>query len=715
MVNLLKKEVPAELEKIRCKFNFRDMSLGLFLLLFVLLSGGAYLSFASSRPLKADRRFGEATPNQPSNFYWEVAWDVSSDDLWTTEDELFASETSQVEEKAVISSEEDKNSSPQEKKKKSQKKKKSPLKQEVPLQQTSPFHPHEEVVVTATMTRKAVKDCSASVSVITSQAVEAIPASNALNLLGQFPGVFVRRTGDFGRADIDIRGLGNRGRRIAVLVNGRPEKMGLFGCVISHAFPLDNVERIELVRGPASVLYGSEALGGVVNIITHQPEAGWETQLNGSYGSFNTQQLNLRHGAGFAKWGYYLTFDQRLSDGHRPNSQYKGRTFTGNIFIKFSPKTRLIFHSKYFAAKKHEPGPIDFPLENFWNDYQRGAFDLSWQRADEQREYLLMIYRNQGHHRFSDGWHSRDYVDGALLRLTHRWGNHEITTGTEWRRLAGKSYHWPQGKWHKSEAALFLQDEYIFRQRLILSAGLRLHRDSLAGLELCPRWGLVWQVGRGVILRSTISEGFRAPQLNELFMFPPANPDLQPERVWNYELGGEFDWGSKTRFSWAVFQMKGSNLIEVGRNPTPPPAFLFQNKGEFVFSGVELSWQQQLNPSLFSRIDYSFLDPGRLTRGRPRHKLDVLLAYRRNKIKAFVTGQYVAGYYAGDNQSQPLPNYFCLNARFFWTISHHVEALVEVRNILDADYQIFVDLPGIGTGPYPMPGRNFQIGLRLKQ
>jgi len=124
------------------------------------------------------------------------------------------------------------------------------------------FHPHEEIVVTATMTPKAVKDCSASVSVISADDLKALPASNALSLLNNLPGIFISRTGDFGRADVNIRGIGQRGRRIAILVDGRPEKMGLFGCAVTHTFPLDNVERIEIVRGPSSVLYGSEALGG---------------------------------------------------------------------------------------------------------------------------------------------------------------------------------------------------------------------------------------------------------------------------------------------------------------------------------------------------------------------------------------------------------------------------------------------------------------------
>ena len=130
------------------------------------------------------------------------------------------------------------------------------------------------------MTRKTVKEIAASVTVIKTADIEAIPASNALNLLSFSPGIFVTKTGDFGRADVHIRGLGERGRKIAVLTDGRPEKMSLFGCLVTHTFPLDNVERIEVVRGPASVLYGSEALGGVVNIMTHMPSKGFEIDLS---------------------------------------------------------------------------------------------------------------------------------------------------------------------------------------------------------------------------------------------------------------------------------------------------------------------------------------------------------------------------------------------------------------------------------------------------
>lgn len=578
------------------------------------------------------------------------------------------------------------------------------------------FHPHEEIVVTATMTPKAVKDCSASVSVISADDLKALPASNALSLLNNLPGIFISRTGDFGRADVDIRGIGQRGRRIAILVDGRPEKMGLFGCAVTHTFPLDNVERIEIVRGPSSVLYGSEALGGVVNILTRMPSKKFETDFSASYGSFNTQQYNLRHGGNFDKLRYYFTLDRRSSDGHRENSSYSGSAFTGKVIYDLSECFQASFQGKYFDGKKYEAGSIDVPLTDFWNDYERGAVDFSLSRKGDKDEVFLKIYRNFGHHRFSDGWHSRDYITGGVIRYTtHRIANNEMTLGTDFRILGGKSYNWPKGEWDKKEVAFFIQDEHVLWGRFILSAGIRLHRDSLYGNEICPHVGLVYQLGEKTSLRGTINKGFRSPQLNELYMFPAANPELKPERVWNYEIGFKQKIANWLTLDGTFYQMKGSDLIETRLNVSPPPEFKFINTGEFTFKGAELSLRADFNQNLSGLLFYTYLDPGEKTRGRPGHKLNFSLRFREKSFYVSLQAQYVTDYFASDFSANPLPSYFLLNSRMIVNVSRTLELFLDINNIFDKDYRIYVDLPGIAAGAYPMPGRNLNFGIRIKQ
>ncbi|MFP4083123.1 MAG: TonB-dependent receptor [Candidatus Aminicenantes bacterium] len=580
----------------------------------------------------------------------------------------------------------------------------------------SDFHPHEEVVVTATATRKAVQDCSAAVSVVRAEDIKAVWASNALNLLGVLPGIFIQRTGDFGRADVGIRGIGQRGRRITILIDGRPEKMGLYGCTITHAFPVDNVERIEVVRGPSSVLYGSEAMGGVVNILTRTPEEGFETDFSASYGSFNTHQLNLRHGGKLGKFGYYFTLDRRKSDGHRQNSGYKGTALTGKLNYNFSSHFQLIFQGKYFKGNKHEAGPLSLPLYEYWNDYERGAVDLTLKGKGKSDEFYLKVYRNFGHHQFSDGWHSRDYVNGGIFRCTSRmFQNNELTLGADYRMLGGKSYNWPKGSWTKNETALFIQDEYVLKRRWILSAGLRLHRDSLYGLEVCPHWGVVFKASEKTTLRGAVNKGFRSPQLNELYMFPPANPDLEPERMWNFEVGWQQEISPGLSVGGAVFRMRGSNFIATGFNPSPPPEFKFLNTGEFTFWGAELDLRADICESLTASLFYTYLDPGEKTRGRAGQKWDFALRFQKNSIFASLRGQYVRDYFAGDFSRSPLPSYFLLNSRMDIKILSFADLLLDVNNILNTDYQIYVDLPGMAAGVYPMPARSFNVGLRIKQ
>lgn len=574
----------------------------------------------------------------------------------------------------------------------------------------------KEVVVTATMTPQDLKDIATTVNVVTKKDIDTTASGSALNILTHTPGIFVNRSGDFGRADVDIRGLGQNCRRVAVLVDGKPEKMGLFGCAVSHAFPLDNVQRIEVVKGPASVLYGGEAMGGAVNIITHSPEKKWETDLTAFYGSYNTQQYNLKHGANLGKFKYYLTYDKRKSDGHIENSQYEGDSVTGKLIFDVTKNTQLTFKAKYFDGLKYEPGTVTTPVTDLWNDYERGAIDLSLKQKWNKNELYVKVYRNFGKHQFSDGWDSRDHTNGAMARFTTKViANNELTLGGDVRFFGGKSYSWPQGEWDKTEGSVFIQDQYIIHHKWILSAGMRLQLDSLYGPEWCPQFGLVFQASQNTLFRGNIGKGFRSPQLNELYMFPAANEDLEPERVWNYEIGMEHRFSDWLTVKGSLFHMKGSNLIQTVKNSTPPPMYVFANVGEFSFSGFEVEMDAALTRFLSAYVGYSYLDTGDNTRGRAGQKWDAALQLKIKRLTAAFKGQYVTDYYAADNSEERIPSYFLLNGRFIVNITKSVDLLLDINNILDNEYNIYGEFPGLSAGLYRMPGRTVQVGLRFRR
>lgn len=583
----------------------------------------------------------------------------------------------------------------------------------------------EEIVVTATRTERTIKDLSATVSVITREDIEASNANSCTDLLNTLPGLFVQKTGSFGRADVDIRGIGGGGTAIMVLIDGRPVKMGLFGCTITHSLPLDNVERIEVIRGPLSVLYGSDALGGVINIITKQVKRGFETDLTTSYGTYNTQQYRFRYGGNLGKFNYYLTVDKRGSNGHLPNSVYDGKDFTTHIGYDFTGNLEATLTTKYFEGYKEEPLRATDPdtlIPETWNNYERGAVDLTLNGKWGSWNGFVKVYRNFGEHNLSDGWHSKDFTNGTVLNASGKlFTGNELTLGAEFRQQGGERMHEPFGwekderKHDKYEYAVFFHDEHILFEKLILTCGGRYNRDEISGEDFSPQMGLVFHPKDGTIFRGTVNKGFRSPQLSELYMFKKSNEELKPERVWDYEIGVNQRILDGVYADLVGYMMKGENLIEeVTIKPPPDPRLQFQNTGKFEFKGVEAGIRVQITRDLEGRVYYTYLDPGDKTKGRPGNKLDLHLRYTGNKLALSFSGQYVADYFADDNKKEPIDDYFIANTKLSYKILDGLQAFFAVDNILSRDYEIYADLPGGGAGLYTMPKRSFTVRLNYK-
>jgi outer membrane cobalamin receptor len=567
----------------------------------------------------------------------------------------------------------------------------------------------EKVVVTAKRTQSKLKDCSASVSCLSQLDLEGSNSNNAVDVLNYLPGVFIEKTGDFGRADIDIRGIGSQGRRIAILVDGRPEKMSLFGCAVTHSLPLSDAERVELVRGPSSVLYGSDALGGVVNIITRKGKEA-QSDYTFSYGSFDTYVNRLRLGANLKGVDFSATADKRKSRGHLENSGYDGEEYSLNLGFEPQKKLSGDFEARYFKGHKEEPLPSP---PGTWNDYQRSGASLNLEnKFSPEWNITAELYSNWGAHTFSDGWHSKDLTYGSELQVNGEpIKNNNLIIGTEWRHLFGKRLSQPEGKWERDQFSIFFQDEQLLLHRLLLSFGERYDHDQISGDNFSTHGGMVLDLSHGTTFRLSINQGFRYPQINELYLFPSSNKELKSEQVWNYETGINQRLSSRMSFDLTGFLMKGENLIELGANPSTPPLFLFQNIGRFDFTGVEGGVRLETD-ELNGQIYYSHLNPKEKTTGRPEDKLSMKIGLHKSKSSLSLDGQYVWNYYAQDHHQEKMNPFFVLNSKVSHAITKHLELFAGVENILKELYQVYVDLPS-SSGVYQMPRRSFSIGFRI--
>ncbi len=574
----------------------------------------------------------------------------------------------------------------------------------------------EEMVVTAKRRVIPIENTPLSVSVLKKFDIETSLSNSSTGIAGELPGVFIQRTGDFGRHDVNIRGLGSRGRKSLVLIDGKPETMALFGCTITHSFLMHDVQRVEVVRGPSSMMYGSGAMGGVLNIIPERPVSPVELKLTSGAGSDGTLVTSGRIGSGGDFFFGSASIDYRESEGFTENSAYTGSDAVIRAGTYPGESSELVFTGKLFSGFREEPAPVGASgviSGGNWNDYNRGSLDLHFKNESDAFWYSARYYRNFGEHEFSDGWHSTDATDGVLLHISatpRAWL--EVNGGADWRYQKGDFPDTPDSSWDKWESGIYGGMEVKPSVSLKLSAGARYNYDQISGAVVSPSFGLTAKVGKKTVLRAVAAHGFRSPQLNELYMFPPSNSDLEPERVWNYEAGfrRELPWNLSADIS--AFIMEGENLIETVPAASPPPMYVFQNTGEFEFRGLETSLAGNWKHGLGARISASVLDTGKNTSGRPGQKFDVALSWTTSRSILKINGTGVREYYADDNWSDPISSYAVLNIYADIEVHTGLRAYAGLNNLLDEGYLLFADLPGGASGLYRMRGRNFMAGLK---
>lgn len=574
----------------------------------------------------------------------------------------------------------------------------------------------DEIVVTATRIGSPLEDLALSVSLLGKREIGTSLKNSSTDLAGALPGVFIMKTGDFGRSDVNIRGLGSKGRQTLVLIDGRPDRMALFDCTVTHSFPLHDVERVEVVKGASSTLYGSGAMGGVMNVIPRRVRERFEFDLRGSAGTWETYIMSGRLAAREGAFSGMVSADHRESAGHVENSSYRGTDATAAGDAALSEGIVLKAYGKYFDGFKEEPlRATDDPslVSDTWNEYRRGSFDIQLEGESGAHRYDARWFRSFGEHTFSDGWHSKDATDGLTVHARVRpAGRIEISSGADWRLGRGSQPEIAGAEWDKWEAGVYAGAEYLAGEMLTLSASARYSLDEVSGEQVSPSFGAVWRPREGTTLRATASHGFRSPSISELYMYPSSYEELEAESAWNYEVGlrQRMPWGLAVDL--AVFRMDGTNMIILAENPSPPPPFRFSNTGDFEFNGIEVTLEGRWHTGLSSSVSYSYLDTGPWTQGRPGTKVDFEIYAKRGRFTAKFSGSHVSDYFGGNDSTDPIPSYTVADFYGEGLIAGGLSAFLGIGNISGEEYFIYTELPGMAAGLYEMPGMSFTGGFR---
>jgi vitamin B12 transporter len=519
----------------------------------------------------------------------------------------------------------------------------------------------DPVVITATRTETPAGQLGAAVTVITGEEIETRRYPTVDEALRMVPGVEIRRSGSFGKTtSLSIRGA--NANQVQVLVDGVRVKSATLGQVDLSELSPDLIERIEVIRGPQSTLYGADAIGGVVHIITRRgqgPPSAWVSQEVGNHETFRTTTgLTGRHGI----LDYALGFSHLESNGQFVNDGLDQNAFNLRLGLSLPGQTTVSLASRWL--EKDIGAPIEFvgtpsPIVPTIDPNTRQESE-TWTLGLNAQTRPVSWWGSEL--RLGRYWNKQAFIDPAdpfacppatfgppcdfpgtfeTERREVEWLNHfhigawsTSTFGIEYRHehanVQGTSGFGPTTE---TVSGLF-QQQLRFFDRLFMSAGVRVEDNTSYGRSTTERGSLAYQIREwGTRIRGGAGSGFRAPTFNDLFFPGFSNPELVPEKSFSYDFGIDQNfWKNRVRLGLTYFQTKFTNLIACCVPLATFPFAATGNIGRARSAGIEFTSEVDLLDSLTVSVNYTYTDTENLLTDRPlprepRHRWNGRIAW----------------------------------------------------------------------------------------
>ena len=595
-----------------------------------------------------------------------------------------------------------------------------------------------EVVVTGTRSETDVRHLPMTVSVVGRPQLEASQQTSVLPVLNsQVPGFFSTSRGVMGygvatgaSGQMSLRGIGGPAQAglpttgLLVLIDGHPQYMGLMGHPIADAYQTMMAERVEVLRGPASVLYGSNAMGGVINIVTRKmQEDGIRTNINigaGAYGSVQTEATNrIRKG----RFSSTVTASYNRTDGHRADMAFEQYGGYAKLGYDFTDNWKVWGDVNVTRFNATNPGSVMKPYIDNDQRITRGMTSFALENYYEKTSGALSFFYNWGDHWINDGYqpggeplqyrfNSNDQMLGvSWYQSVQLFQGNRLTVGADYFHFGGEAWNQFFDGHRETSADKSLNEVagYVdFRQDiaawLTLDAGARVDYHSQTGTEFIPQVGLAFHLPENAEIKAMASKGFRNPTIREMYMFPPQNPDLKPEKLWNYELSfSQRLMDNRLSYGLNVFYINGENLIIRLPNPNGS-GMLNQNSGEIENWGAEANVGYQFNPVWSVMVNYSWLHMENPVLASPEHKLYGGVNFRKGRWSASTGIQYVKGLYT-DLDAATKENFVLWDMQGSFKATNYLSFYVRGENLLAQRYEI--------NAGYPMPKATFMGGVNI--
>ena len=610
----------------------------------------------------------------------------------------------------------------------------------------------QEVVITGTRNATDVRHLSQTVNVVDRAAIEETNRTSLLPLLTeQVPGLFITQRGYAGygvsggaAGNISMRGMSGSSARMLILIDGHPNYAGIYGHPIADSYQSLMTERVEVLRGPASLLYGSDAMAGVINIVTKKPQDGTHAYIHAGYGSFNTAESEFSVNTRQGKLSAVASGSYNRTNGHRDNMNFEQFGGYAKLGYDISKNWNASANVDITRFKASQPGKENDPYVDADQDITRGTTALFIENNYKNTSGAVSVFYSWGNHWINDGYQKPDPTKQyssendtvpkpyRFISYDEMWGasawqsaslfeGNRITIGFDYYRYGGKANnHFVDGPnkgtdalqvdASEDEIAGYLETRQNIGEWLTLNAGLRVDHHSKAGTELVPQAGAAFHLPANAEVKLSVGKGFRYPIIREMYMYKPANDALKAESLWNYELAfTQTLFDSKFNYGVNLFYLDADNIIITAPNPMAPPPMLNQNTGKLKNKGVELQASYLVSKSIAVHGNYSYLNMEAPVIGAPENKVYLGGSYTNNGLHVSTGLQYINGLYSIVNTDDPSKskkeNFLLWNARASYQLTDMVQLWVNGDNLLNTKYQI--------NDGYPMPGIAFMAGINL--
>jgi len=599
-------------------------------------------------------------------------------------------------------------------------------------QQEESIFTMEEIVVIASRYPDIILESVVSVEVISQEEIEVSQLENLAGILQNIGGLEIVDYGSPG----DLKSVSIRGsspEQVLVMVDGQVVNDPQTGKIDLGQIPADLIEKIEIYRGPASALYGANALGGVINIITRGAEEESEVKAGVFFGSYHTQKYQVSYQDQSDDLGYYLSGQYYRTDGELENSQMDKISFMAKVSNELDEQTDLNLTLRYHDYQRGLPGPTNNPTPDAVQNDRDFNLNLNWQKREEDRDMNLiawydfhrLYYDNPGEWGHTGPSIHKTYTAGLSFDSTYydfTFGDednsdsdHTLTWGAEVKNNSVDSTD--IGNHQDLNVAIFIQDVWqpAEEEDLTVTAGLRYDFNQTYGGQFNPRVGFAYQLQDEISVHASVGRAYRAPTYDDLYWpedaYVGGNPDLIPEIAWAYEAGLRFmNEEGDTQAELNIFRKNVSQLINWA--PDNEGIWRPSNIGSARVDGVEVLLKKEFKEHLLGNLNYTYLDARDLDTDvqlKPRHKFGFGLTYydqvgdHEDDFTVGLDGYIVAG------RTDNLESYYLFDANITRELTINEEDDQKVRLNFNVK-NLLNQQPELVSG-YPIQGRTFMVGI----